>query len=95
MWHRKTPLKQRRLDFFLISHSLQETVETVDIIPLIVSDHSCILMKLRPVNENTRGRAYWKFNSSMTQDARFVDMLKKEIPNFRKEVAYHIDPIVR
>ena len=52
-------------------------------------------MKLWPVNENTSGRAYWKFNSSMTQDARFVDMLKKEIPDFKKEVDHHTDPIVR
>ena len=80
---------------FLISDSLQETVEIVDIIPSIESDHSCTLIKLRPVNENTRGRAYWKFNSSMTQDARFVDMLKKEIPYFIKEVAHHTDPIVQ
>ena len=32
-WGRKTPIKQRRLDYFLISDSLQETVEIVDIIP--------------------------------------------------------------
>ena len=94
-WRRKTPLKQRRLDYFLVSDSLQETVEIVDIIPSIESDHSCILMKLRPINESTRGRAYWKFNSSMTQDARFVDMLKKEISYFKKEVAHHTDLIVR
>ena len=29
-WRRKTPFKQRRLDFFLISDRLQETVEIVD-----------------------------------------------------------------
>ena len=91
MWHRKTPLKQRRLrDFFLISDILQETVEIVDIIPSIESDHSSILMKLQPVNESIRGRACWKFNSSMTQDARFVDMLKKEILYFKKVVAHHV-----
>ena len=52
-------------------------------------------MRLQPLNERTRGRAYWKFNSSVTQDARFVDMLKKEIPYFKKQVAHHADPIVR
>ena len=31
----------------------------------------------------------------MTQDVRFVDMLKKEIPNFKKEVSHHTDLIVR
>ena len=31
----------------------------------------------------------------MTQDAQFVDMLKKEIRCFKKEVAHHTDPIVR
>ena len=88
MWHRKTPLKQRRLDFFLTSDSLQESLEIVDIILSIESDHSCILMNLQPVNESTRGRAYWKFYS-------FVDMLKMEIPFFKEEVAHHTDLIVQ
>ena len=32
-WRRKTPFKQRRLHFFLISDSFQENVATIDITP--------------------------------------------------------------
>ena len=78
----------KRAGFLLISDNLQETVEIVDIIPSIESDHSCILMKLRAVNESTRRRADWKFNSSVTQGARFVDMLIKENSYFKKAVAH-------
>ena len=40
-WRRKTPLKQRRLDYFLISDCLQEAVQLIEIIPS-VSFHSKI-----------------------------------------------------
>ena len=39
---RKTPFKQRRLDYFLISECLQEAVQTIEIIPSVQSDHSAL-----------------------------------------------------
>ena len=45
-WRRKTPFKQRRLDFFLVSDSMQENIESTDIIPSVGSDHSAIKIKL-------------------------------------------------
>ena len=42
-WRRKTPFKQRRLDFFLVSDMLQDNIRTVDIIPSVQSDHSAII----------------------------------------------------
>ena len=47
-WQRKFPFKQRRLDFFLVSDCLQDNTESVEIIPSVGTDHSCLLMKLRP-----------------------------------------------
>ena len=38
-WRRKTPIKQRRLDYSLISDQLQDQRDQVDIIPSIQSDH--------------------------------------------------------
>ena len=52
---RKTPFKQRRLDFFLISDSFQENVATIVITPTPASDHSCLLMKIHPVRDGARG----------------------------------------
>ena len=45
-WCRKTPFKQRRLDFFLVSDNMQENVESTHTIPSVGSDHSGIKIKL-------------------------------------------------
>ena len=57
-WRRKSPFKQRRLDFFLVSDCLQDNIESVEIIPSVRTDHSCLLMKLRPTYQDVRGRSY-------------------------------------
>ena len=41
-WRQKTPVVQRRLDFWLINSAIQEEVENVEIIPAIRTDHSAI-----------------------------------------------------
>ena len=57
-WRRKSPFKQRRLDCFLVSDTLQENIKVVGIIPSVQSNHSAITLMLYPVSENIRGRAY-------------------------------------
>ena len=94
-WRRKTPFLQRRLDYFLVSDSLQESIEMIDIIPSIASDHSAIILKLRPTYEGNQGRSYWKFNNSLTEDRQFVNSLKNEIPVFEREVCFLTDPIMK
>ena len=94
-WRRKSPFKQRRLDCFLVSETLQENIKAVGIIPSVRSDHSAITLTLYPVSENVRGRACWKFNSSLTQDNYFIDSLKSQIPTFAREVISINDPIMR
>ena len=49
---------------------------TVDITPTPALDHSCLLMKIYPVRDGTRGRGYWKFNNSLVLDKYFVNLLK-------------------
>lgn len=39
-WRQKTPVIQRRLDFWLVSNGMQEDIDNVDVIPLLKSDHS-------------------------------------------------------
>ena len=88
-WGRKTPFLQRRLDYFLVSDSLQESIETIDIISSVASDHSAIILKLHPTYEGNRGCSYWKFNSSPTEDRQFVNSLKNEIPLFERRIFSH------
>ena len=75
-WRNKNPFKQRRLDLFLISDSLQELVVDSKITPSVQSDHSAIVLKLSPSNEGERGRSYWKFNNSLPDDNHFIEGLK-------------------
>ena len=43
---KKTPLKQRRLDYFLISDQLQEQTVLIDAIPSVQIDHSTIVIRM-------------------------------------------------
>ena len=94
-WRRKTPFKQRRLDYFLISDCLQEAVETIEIIPSVQSDHSALKLNFCNVQNEARGRGYWKFNNSLIQDKEFVEAMKNAIPNFLKIASSFDDPIMK
>ena len=62
---RKTPFKQRRLDYFLISDQLQDQIDQVDIIPSILSDHSTLKLKICGARCSSNGPSYWKLNNSL------------------------------
>ena len=94
-WRCKTPLIQRRLDYFLISDQLQGQIEAIDIIPSVQSDHSTVRMRVNETQHCTKGRSYWKFNNSLTQDDAFVQELKNEIPKFYSESSELADPVVK
>ena len=57
-WRQKNPIVQRRLDFWLITSSIQEEVENVDIIPAIRTDHSAISMHINGIEEIRRGPSF-------------------------------------
>ena len=75
-WRRKNRLKQRRLDYFLISDSLQDSVSFISISSSVQSDHSTIVLKISPVKEHIKGASYWKFNNSLLNDKDFVSQMK-------------------
>ena len=57
-WRKKSPIIQRRLDYWLLSDSYQEEVENVDIIPSINSDHSAIVLHFNSIDEQKHGPSY-------------------------------------
>ena len=57
-WRQKSPLIQRRLDYWLISNDLQEDVESVEIITSIKSDLSAIALSINSLDENERGTKF-------------------------------------
>jgi exonuclease III len=77
-WRQPTPLKQARLDFFLISHDMLPSVDTCDILPSINSDHSLIKLTLT-FSKISRGHGFWKFNNSLLHDRAYIELVKTTI----------------
>ena len=76
---------QRRLDYILISNTLQEFVTTTDILTPISKDHSPVLFSLLKEKKTIRGTGLWKFNSSLIKDQKYKTETKKLIRNFSNE----------
>jgi len=62
IWRQKTPIIQRRLDFWLVSDGLQDDVVSVDIKPSIKSDHSAITLLIKNAffRDRVRGGTWYK-----------------------------------
>ena len=84
-WRQKSPLIQRRLDYWLISNDLQEDVESVEILTAIRSDHSAITLSVNGLDENVRGPSFWKFNSTLVNDQEYCDLLRSEYKTWLEE----------
>ena len=78
-WRKKTPLLQRRLDYFFLSNILQENIQKVDTLPGIQSDLSPVLVQLRNLYEEKHGPSYWKFNNSLLSDTEYVEAMSSEL----------------
>ena len=91
----KTHFIQRRLDYVLVSDSLQETIKTTEIITSVQSDHSAIKLTFLPLHEGSRGKAYWKFNNYLTEDKQFIEGLRNEIMKIEIEAVMLDDLMLR
>ena len=84
-WRQKTPLEQRRLDYWLISDSLQDEIISVGIKASIKTDHSVITLSISSLDETERGPNFWKFNSNLVNDSDYCELLTTEYVNWSEE----------
>ena len=70
---------QRRLDYFFISNSLQESIKTTITLAAFPADHSPITFSLCHLKEFPRGRGLWKFNKSLIKNENYHEQMKKLI----------------
>lgn len=88
-WRKPNPLKQARLDFFLISTSLITQVKKCDILTSFRSDHSPIMLVLK-LNEFKHGKGLWKFNNSLLNIPEYVQSINNHIDEIKKQYALPI-----
>ena len=92
---KKTPLKQSRLDFYLISEALLSGLKTCTIEPSYRSDHSIVSLSI-DFNNFKKGKGLWKFNNSLLYDEKYLDCIKNTILEVKKQYAlpvYNFDNI--
>ena len=83
-WRRFNSNVQSRLDYFLVSESLLQDLNSADIVPGYRSDHSIVILGLRK-DEEPKKRQYWKFNNSLLYDKNYVNIVKETISNVKKQ----------
>ena len=85
-YRQRRPLVQSRLDYFMISLSLNDVVDNAKILTSFCSDHSCVTQELNPLPVESRGAGYWKFNASLTNDAEYINQLNRLLDLWTAEV---------
>ena len=78
-WFRAKPTKMFcRLDFFLASNSIYDSIKSSEIIPGYRSDHSAVIIEIE-LDQTPRGKGYWKLNCSHLKNADYIELIKKTI----------------
>ena len=85
-WRKSNPLKQARLDFFLVSQSFYYKIHNVQILNSYRSDHSPVLLQFKLADFKV-GKGLWKFNNSLLYDPQYVQMVKETIKNTKEQYA--------
>ena len=76
-WRKRNPVKQARLDFYLISETLI-IIDNCEIKPGYRSDHSCIELTIT-LNNFKIGKGIWKFNNSLLKNQDYLNLINKVI----------------
>ena len=65
-----------------ISNGLHEFASTTEILTPISTDHSPVFFSLSQEKGNIRNKGFWKFNSSLITDQKYINEIKDSIRNF-------------
>ena len=70
---------QRRLDYFLVSNNLQESINKMDILTALSTDYSPIFFSFSKNIGISRGKGLWKFNNLLCHKPDFITELKNHL----------------
>ena len=70
-WRKRTPLKQARLDYFIVSDNLVDFLDKCLIHPGYRSDHSIVELTFN-IAKFTKGKGIWKFNCSLLKNKDYL-----------------------
>ena len=70
--------KASRIDFALVTGGLDQQVKCIMYIPGIQTDHRALYM-LVEVKDFDRGLGFWKLNTQLLQDEKYLSLIRQEI----------------
>ena len=76
---------QRRLDYIFMSNNIQEYLKKVSTLPSFCSDHSPISCILESSSQIQLRKNFWKFNSSLINDEKYVTQIKQHINEVKSQ----------
>ena len=89
---RKRPyIHGSRLDYFLISSSLINSVKEVNIGIKFLSDHAPINLDIL-VTKSDRGKGYFKLNTSRLKNPEYINLINNTIDNITSQYESQLDP---
>ena len=88
-WRKRNPIKQARLDYFLISNQMSNIIKSCNIKAGYRFDHLIIELEII-LNKFIRGKGLWKFNNSLLKDKEYLTLVNKII---EEEVIKYAIPV--
>ena len=88
-WRKKTPLKQARLDYFLMSENLLPSIDKCVIESSYRSDHSMVALHIN-FTKFIKGKPLWKHNNSLLSDINYLKTMNDKIKDVKKQYAVPI-----
>ena len=90
-WRQKTPLIQRRLDYWFIPESLQDDVAKIKIVSAVRTDHSAVVIEINSLDTQNHGPSFWKTNNSLLEDPIYVQLIRESVPVWLSEINFCTD----
>ena len=85
-WRRKNPIKQARLDMFIASSTILDIINKCEIRLSYRSDHSITELEIL-LNTFNHGKGVWKFNNSLLEDTKYLNLINKIIVEEKQKYA--------
>jgi len=86
----RKPMVLSRIDHWLVSSHLINSLKNANVFPGIKSDHSIIFLELAQTSSQ-RGRGFWKFNAYLLHDPEYVKKIAELIQNLKANTTQMID----
>uniref|UniRef100_A0A3P9LHW9 Reverse transcriptase domain-containing protein n=1 Tax=Oryzias latipes TaxID=8090 RepID=A0A3P9LHW9_ORYLA len=85
-WSNKDRSQCSRIDFWLISNDIENTVDSVEIIPNVFSDHNTVSIKINMETDAPKYNVdYWKLNNLLLNNKEFTGGVEKLIDKYWKQ----------